>query len=689
MKSGEPMPKKHYSPPGARGHLSETRPELFAQARGVEGRPGYDIALLATSSNLPVIWECGVCEAVWIATPNARDAGRRPCPSCPRPPRRSPGVTPETGQSADHLHPSVAAEFVTNVDHPEWGPTALRPGSSQQCRWRCAVCCHEWTSTPYQRCVLGQGCPPCAYAARGRRLQTPRPGQLAAADVAPDLVVQFLANLTHPGVGLADLRPNSRDQCNWQYPCGHTGSAAVGERVRGRGCRRCLGSRIATIRRRPSGPTVADENPEIAVQFVENVTVPGRGPAELSPGSNDTCLWRCPRGHEWRATVQNRTKRRSGCPACSPAGKSRLEFEVAELVAAATGLSVDKHFRTFGRGRWWTVDLYLASLGLLADLDPAFSHRNAARDQRKCAALVDQDYVRLRDSSLPPLSAHTLLVTAETDAPADVWADVLVRYAGDRGVKVRTLDKQERKAALTRAAVEWENVKGLPSRPVLSLAPHLERQFVANLDRPGVLLASLSAGSRDRCEWLGKCGHVWTATVSSRACGGRNCSKCARAASALRFRGRAVPRAGESLADLFPMIAAGFIRCIDDEARMPSNLKPHSNLRCEWTCPTCTEPWITRVTDRVQGSGCPPCAARAKGRTRAIASPEESVLVLLPELASELIEDLDHPEMTAATLKAASNDRCLWRCRRCGNEWSAILANRTRQGSGCPSCRVS
>ncbi|NEA68658.1 zinc-ribbon domain-containing protein [Streptomyces sp. SID12488] len=50
----------------------------------------------------------------------------------------------------------------------------------------------------------------------------------------------------------------------------------------------------------------------------------GTVPAEMRPGSNDRCRWRCVKGHEWEATALSRTKPKgTGCPDCRTRGKGR------------------------------------------------------------------------------------------------------------------------------------------------------------------------------------------------------------------------------------------------------------------------------------------------------------------------------------------------------------------------------
>ena len=57
-------------------------------------------------------------------------------------------------------------------------------------------------------------------------------------------------------------------------------------------------------------------NPEMAKEWhpTKNGSLT---PADLTPGSNKKVWWLCTKGHEWRAKVNDRNYRQTGCPYCS------------------------------------------------------------------------------------------------------------------------------------------------------------------------------------------------------------------------------------------------------------------------------------------------------------------------------------------------------------------------------------
>src|SRR5215217_4137652 len=378
----------------ARTHLADTYPHLLAEAVEVLGRPGHQLDVLGTASNLKVRWKCSTCGHMWVTGVANRSRGTG-CPDCARGIRGASRARAPRGKAVTDLYPRIAAEFVQNDSRPGIGPDLLRASSQQRCLWRCSTCGYEWIATVANR-TTGRGCRACANQSRGRHNRVVKPGALSAAERAPYLINELVVNLTSPGVSLDRLRPASVDRCRWRCStCGHEWQATIANRVgRGSGCPPCAVARNAVRRLIPGpGRSLSETHPVIARQFVANLSRPGRGPAALLAGTNDLCRWRCRRGHEWITTVAARAGG-SGCGRCSGNGRSKFELEVAELITAATGLPVSIDVPVTGGGRRWRVDLYLPAIDLLIDLDPAWWHRDLARDARKVAGLADRRYVR-------------------------------------------------------------------------------------------------------------------------------------------------------------------------------------------------------------------------------------------------------------------------------------------------------
>lgn len=94
--------------------------------------------------------------------------------------------------------------------------------------------------------------------------------------------------------------------------CGHRYESVIAPRtVKGVGCPACSG-RVAT-----ETTSLQVTHPELAAEWhpTKNDVLT---PASVRPGSSRSVWWRCTScDHEWTAAISSRTKRGTGCPACS------------------------------------------------------------------------------------------------------------------------------------------------------------------------------------------------------------------------------------------------------------------------------------------------------------------------------------------------------------------------------------
>ena len=104
----------------------------------------------------------------------------------------------------------------------------------------------------------------------------------------------------------------------------------------------------------------------------------------------------------------------------------------------------------------------------------------------------------------------------------------------------------------------------------------------------------------------------------------------------------------------------------------------NSNTKIKTQCNACNYIWYSRPADIMRGHGCPVCAGKI-------------VLVGyndLKTIAPNVCEEWDYKknnDITPEQLTSKSDKKVWWKCHKCGNEWQAIVSNRTA-GSGCPIC---
>lgn len=224
---------------------------------------------------------------------------------------------PPPGHSLADKHPEIAKQWAFDLNAP-LSPEHFRPQANKKVWWRCENG-HTWRTTPNIRVHQGTGCPAC-----------PRKLVLAPSDNNLAVINPALANEWHPQrndeLRSIDVWPNSNRKVWWICGKGHEWQATVASRATGAGCPYCYG-RFASKEN-----NLASAHPELLVEWdIDKNTA--LTPSELTPYVNKKVWWRCKHGHSWQATISNRSRNKSGCPACARAASRKYSIE--DIVALA------------------------------------------------------------------------------------------------------------------------------------------------------------------------------------------------------------------------------------------------------------------------------------------------------------------------------------------------------------------
>lgn len=216
--------------------------------------------------------------------------------------------------------PEVASSW-----HPHMNgsltPELVASRSGKKVWWACPLG-HEWVASVVNR-ANGTGCPVCAgktIVAGYNDLATVNPGVAASWHPAKN------GSLTPKTVSAGTER-----RVSWVCALGHEWEAAVASRARGSGCPVCAGKTILA-----GYNDLATVNPGVAAQW--HPTKNGLLTTEtVTLMSHKRAWWVCPRGHEWEAAVNDRSKGH-GCPVCAGqlilAGYNDLATVNPELAAS-------------------------------------------------------------------------------------------------------------------------------------------------------------------------------------------------------------------------------------------------------------------------------------------------------------------------------------------------------------------
>jgi len=215
-------------------------------------------------------------------------------------------------RSLASLFPKLIAEW-----HEEKNgtltPDLISYGSNIQVWWK-ADCGHEWQMPVKSRTGQDQGCPYCSRV----RL---RPENSLAARFS-ELVVSW-----HPTKN-GELKPDQVSYASsrklwWICEKGHEWQAKVSSRTQKKsGCPICAGRKVN------SEHNLEVDHPKLVKEwnYTRNENLQ---PSQFVSGSHKKVWWKCLKGHEWQATIKNRTKG-GGCSKCiGKAASKENNFAVA------------------------------------------------------------------------------------------------------------------------------------------------------------------------------------------------------------------------------------------------------------------------------------------------------------------------------------------------------------------------
>lgn len=194
-------------------------------------------------------------------------------------------------------------------------------------------------------------------------------------------------------------------------------------------------------------------------------------------------------------------------------------------------------------------------------------------------------------------------------------------------------------------------------------------------------------GSEKKVWWICReCGHNWKTSINKRFRGSM-CPECAKSARSATVAKTYTERSG-SVANKRPDLIEEW-DWERNENLDPLQLTCGSTKKAWWVCKTCKHVWYASVASRTRkcGGACPKCAdiERAKKRQELILKRKSSIQVTHPNIAREWNYEKNQL-LSPDRLTAGSGRRVWWICSNCGNEWDAVIGERTRGRSKCPKC---
>ncbi|WP_425552450.1 zinc-ribbon domain-containing protein [Dactylosporangium maewongense] len=583
-------------------------------------RPDRIPSLLRPNAVDRCLWQCLECHHQWESTVTNRAAGKG-CPACGRRRAVVSRRTLAAGASFRETHPELAALFVSNSTNPGRGPDGFTAGTNDMCVWRCPACQKTFERAVYTHATRGL-CGPCGHAAVGvTRRRAPREKSLAI--MLPKVAASFVENLSWPGHGPEALFQRSTAVCSWRCRCGATYEATVRQRTKSPefGCGRCRRRGRSLLELEVAHLLATATGEQVEVDFPIDG---GRAQAEridlFLPVAGlyidlDPAQWHS------RPEQHAQDLRKSAIMAKLDVRYVRIRQAGTPPIPGETLVTGSKDSTEWFRvlAQWLSTQsrpclpLSNAQIArcLQAARDEWKSLRDTPPDDSLASLFPDLAKELVENLSRPEMSSEWLPAGSGDRCH---WRCISCQYEWRTLVVSRTRSKTGCPRCASQKRAYRTRLSGKAPR-VRDVAPHLVAEVVEilDLDKSGdIEVGDLARGSSIRVLWkCQSCTHQWVATVADRT-SGRGCRPCG-----IRRRSNAAP--GQSLQDLFPDVARGFIANLDNPDRGPEQLGPGSQDRCRWRCPECgAETWEVTVQNRTSRQGCGGCRVRRVGRRRAI-----------------------------------------------------------------------
>ena len=428
----------------------------------------------------------------------------------------------------------------------------------------------------------------------------------------------------------------SGKKLDWKCSSGHIYSSVVNARTgKGSGCAVCSGQQVLA-----GFNDLKTKFPDIAAEAYE------WDPTTVTAATHQRKDWECNQGHIYSSVVSSRTGG-SGCPFCSGRqsikGENDLKTKFPDIAAEAFGW--DPEMVTAGSNKkkdWKCNQGHIYS-------SVVFSRTGGSGCPICCGQQVVAGFNDLK-TKFPDIAAEAFGWDPET-------------VTGSSGKKKEWKCNQGHIYSCL-VGNRTGRGNGCPicsGRQVLAGFNDLQTKFpdiaADAYEWDPTTVASKTAQKK---KWKCNKGHFYSSTVISRTSGGTRCAVCS---------GHQVLAGFNDLQTKFPDIAA------EAYGWDPETVTGASNKKKDWKCNK-GHIYFASVGNRTNGKGCPVCSGQQ------VLAGFNDLKTKFPDIAAEAYEW--DPE----TVTGSSGKKKEWKCKE-GHIYPAVVANRTKQGSDCPTCAES
>lgn len=537
-------------------------------------------------------------------------------------------------------------------------PQTLTYGSGVKAYWICSKCGNSWLASITHR-THGRDCPKCKNIMLSDSRSIPRNNKLCITH--PHLEKEW--DVSKNELSFFDYSTYSNKKVWWICEEGHSWEESVSHRTRRNdGCPYCSNHRVLT-----GFNDLETKFPEVALEWNYEKN-DGIVPGNVLAGSNKKYWWKCPYGHEWEASVVNRTNKNTGCPVCSK--EKRISIPEKTIYFYLKDIFPD--IQEQAKFEWLKpreLDIYIPSLRVAIEYDGQYWHTDVKNDvkKEKLCRRYNIDLIRIREPNCQAYTGKCKCIQTDNPRKKDFLKTALVElfdYFNERyHININlNYDFKRDFIKIQELVVSYEKNNSL-----LVKFPEIAKEW--NYDKNGNLTPDLFSHSSNQPLWW-KCvkGHEWIATISDRTRTSKNgCPFCSN---------KRVLKGYNDLKTVYPQIASEWDYEKND--LVPDEVLYGSPKKVWWRCKK-GHVWQAAIVNRTRNNlGCPVCS------NHKVLPDYNDLESNYPDIASEW----DHEKNTFLTPNQVSfhyDNKVWWLCSK-GHSYEATVFDRVERERGCPYC---
>jgi len=563
--------------------------------------------------------------------------------------------------------------------------------------------------------------------------------------VAPELLEEWNYEKNN-SLNPKEVTCGSKKKVWWKCKkCGNEWEATPSNRIKGTGCPKCGLLKIGTNKTKTlikKNGSLFTNRPDLAKEWNYDKNNP-LTPADVTCGSKKKVWWKCELGHEWEASICNRSNG-SGCLYCTGqkaiVGKNDLKTTNPELLEEwdyiKNGELLPENCKAKSNLKvWWKCELghsWKTSIAhrtngnkcphCFSEYGTSFPEQAIYYYLSKITKVENRKKIENQeiDIYLPDLNIgfeydgiyyHSTIKSRKKEKTKDEILksnNVILyrikessdnRFDKENNIIYCKIDRDYKYIEEVLKIIEKIIKIELPNLDIIRDNTKIYKQYIKSIKQQnftvknpelleewdyiqneGLLPENFTSGSNKKVWWkCKKCNSSYLTTISHKI-EGNNCPYC---------NGKKVNETN-NLKTKYPEL----LKIWDYEKNnelLPENIYFSSRKKVWWKCDDCGKSFQSQICVRIRAKTnfCPECMHKHIGnKNRENNVKNKGNLV---DINSPLLEEWNYEKNTSikpTNVSSKSGISVWWKCKKCGNEWEAKIYNRT-YGTGCPKCHIN